>query len=116
MYRTARIWDVRTGKPLGEGLSHVNEVTTAEFSPNGQLAATASLDCTVVVWDLITRQPLMEPLRHSGFARDVAFNPDGSRLLTLGDPVAVGIWDIRTGSALPLRFSLETGVNFIPWV
>jgi eukaryotic-like serine/threonine-protein kinase len=48
--RTARIWDVTSGKPLTPPLLHDGAVEHAAFSPDGTLLATASLDSQARVW------------------------------------------------------------------
>jgi WD40 repeat protein len=52
--RTARLWDVETGKPIGEPLKgHTNSVYSAAFSPDGKRIVTASLDNTARVWEIL---------------------------------------------------------------
>ncbi len=48
---TARIWDVVTGKQLAELKGHEEDVTAAQFSPDGKKIITASLDGTAKIWD-----------------------------------------------------------------
>ncbi len=51
---TARVWEARTGKPLGEPLKHEGAVASAQFSPDGERVVTASWDTTARVWDVLT--------------------------------------------------------------
>ena len=39
---TARVWDTRSGQPLGEAIKHEREVWSAVFSPDGRRVVTAS--------------------------------------------------------------------------
>ena len=55
---TARLWDVRTGQPVGERLTgHEDALTHLAFSPSGDLLATASDDGTARLWPLTARTP-----------------------------------------------------------
>jgi hypothetical protein len=47
---SACVWDARTGYALMEPLLHGGRVLRAEFSPNGSLAATLSVDHTLRLW------------------------------------------------------------------
>ena len=116
---TARLWDARTGAPIGEPLRHTAEVLKAIFSPDGRRVATASADSTARVWDTHTGLPVTPPIRHADSVPDLAFSPDGTRLATVSDDKTVGLWDATTGqsisSAWPLKFSDgTTAVCFSP--
>jgi hypothetical protein len=49
---TARIWDARTGAPIGQPLQHKDTVWAANFSPDGTRIVTASGDHTARIWDV----------------------------------------------------------------
>ncbi|MFG2736424.1 trypsin-like peptidase domain-containing protein [Streptomyces harbinensis] len=100
-----RLWDTRTGQPLGGPLTHDGEVYSVAFSPDGSTLASAgsSLDGEkgeVRLWDTRTGQPLGGPLTHDGEMPSVAFHPDGSTLASVtigGWDSEVRLWDTRTG-------------------
>ena len=62
---TARVWDARTGQPVGAPLQHVGAVSAAAFSADGTRVVTASDDNTARVWDARTGQPVGAPLQHA---------------------------------------------------
>jgi WD40 repeat protein/tRNA A-37 threonylcarbamoyl transferase component Bud32 len=100
---TARLWDVATGKPLGDALQHADSVIAVVFSPDGTKLATASHK-TARVWDVATGKPLGDALQHAGSVIAVAFSADGTKLAT-----ASHLWDVATGK--PLADALQHEAN-----
>jgi WD40 repeat protein len=60
---TARIWDARTGEPIGKPLQHADSVLQAAFSPDGTRVLTASVHEKARIWDARTGEP---SARHCG--------------------------------------------------
>ena len=114
---TARLWDARSGKPLGEPLRHEGFVTAVAFSPEGDRVLTGSADNTARLWDPRSDKPLGEPLRHGNWVTAVAFSPEGDRVLTGSQDNTARLWDARSGKPLgePLRHeNWVTAVAFSP--
>jgi len=90
--KTARAWDVATGKELVR-LGHDDTVDVVAFSPDGARLLTASRDKTARVWDAATGKELTR-LGHDGEIFAAAFSPDGSRIVTasLDSPMAPPCW------------------------
>jgi WD40 repeat protein len=64
--KTARVWNVATGKAIGEPMRHDSYVRSAQFSADGQRVVTASEDNTARVWDATTGKAIGQPMRHDG--------------------------------------------------
>ncbi|WP_030453279.1 hypothetical protein [Herbidospora cretacea] len=101
---TVRIWDARTGTPIGKPLTgHTSAVTSVAFSPDGSRLASGGSggDGTVRIWDARTGTPIGKPLnRHTSGVTSVAFSPDGARLASGSRDGTVRIWDARTGTPI----------------
>jgi WD40 repeat protein len=90
--RTARVWNVRTGKELLVLRGHKRALTSARFSPDGRFVITASRDHDARIWNLSTGKSTALT-QHSGLVSDAEYSPDGRFIVTAG-PVA-GVWDVR---------------------
>jgi WD40 repeat protein len=115
--KTARVWDVTTGKPLTSPLEHQDLVVSAVFSPDGTRVVTASHDKTARVWDAATGKPLTSALEHKGQVWSAAFTPDGTRVVTASEDRTAQVWDAATGKPLtsPLKHTGQVkSVAFTP--
>jgi serine/threonine protein kinase/WD40 repeat protein/Flp pilus assembly protein TadD len=89
-----RLWEVPSGKPLGERPLDGDGVT--RFSPDGRVVA-ASANLGVRLLDADTLAPLPDGfLAHPDPIQDVAFSPDGAFLLTGHETGSAQLWDVAT--------------------
>jgi WD40 repeat protein/tetratricopeptide (TPR) repeat protein len=102
--KTARIWDLETGRPTVPPLRHAQTVYRAVFSPDGTRVVTAGFDYSARVWDAVTGEPVTRPLPLDNMGHYAAFSPDGRRVLACGGKV-VRVWDAATGAPIipPLK-------------
>jgi WD40 repeat protein/serine/threonine protein kinase len=111
---TVRLWDISTalnagvaaGRPVGEPLTgHTDWVWDVEFSPDGQMLASASNDGAVRLWDISTAlntgvaagRPLGRPLTgHTDQVWGLSFHPNGRILASSSRDNTIILWDIIT--------------------
>jgi WD40 repeat protein len=91
---TARVYDARTGKPVGPPRRCGGAVTSVAFNPSGTLLLTASRDGKARFWDVVTGKPLGAALRHGGPIRCVAFSPSGKQALTASEDMTACLWPV----------------------
>jgi WD40 repeat protein len=91
--KTARIWEIATGRELAVLRGHDGDVSSAAFSPDGSRAVTASLDNTACIWDIATATQIAVLRGHDGDVSSAAFSPDGSRIVTASFDKTARIWD-----------------------
>jgi WD40 repeat protein len=102
----ARIWDVDTGKQVGQLVLSTgrtqfgffwNRPQSVAFSPDGQRIAVGFTDDLVGVWDVTGGEERLNLSGHRGQVKDIVFSPDGTELATAGNGSAVILWDLATG-------------------
>jgi eukaryotic-like serine/threonine-protein kinase len=99
--KTARLWDVETGRPIGPALEHNGAVVGVTFSPDGRTLLTITFRGVLRFWDAATGQPIGPPLMHRGFIptgrtddrHAVVFHPSGRTALSAGE--TAWLWDVR---------------------
>jgi WD40 repeat protein/formylglycine-generating enzyme required for sulfatase activity len=90
--RTARLWDVATGKELQRYVS-LTPVNFVCFSPDGRRVLTGSN--VVQLWDAQSGMKLQQLLAPASAMAPAHFSLDGTQVLTLN-----GLWDAGTGKEL----------------
>jgi WD40 repeat protein len=88
------VFDVSTGRLLGEFVGHKQGVRSAAFSPDGRTLASASDDGTLKLWNVATQQELLTHHRVGASMAAVMFSPD-NRMLVVGDVPFSGSAGIR---------------------
>jgi len=87
-----RLWDVTSGRPIGQALTgHTGKVTSLAFGPDGEMLASGSEE--VILWDVVSGQRIGQPL--TGPAESLVFSPDGKTLAS-GRSRAIILWDVTT--------------------
>ena len=80
-----RVWDTATSRELFSLEGHDAPVVAVDFSPNGKLIATGSVDHTARLWDAATGKSVGVFRGHSCGISTVLFSPDSQRVLSLGN-------------------------------
>lgn len=119
------IWDVQSGKPLGDLRCPMVSVDRVVVSPDGRWLAAAALDpwerdADVRLWDLAQRKLIYRLPPRFGKVSDMTFSRD-SRLLVSGGGVArwqnihasLQIWDVTNGKEVCAFFGHEEPVTCV---
>jgi len=101
-----RLWETRTGAPVGLPLRHLHPVRAAVFSPDGRLVLTGCFDHKARLWDLVPAVPL----RDHRSLRAAAFSPDGTQILTGGWDGAARLWSVANSGLSVSRLEHRDGV------
>jgi WD40 repeat protein len=115
--KTAQVWSVETGKPVGAPLRHGAVVNHVVFSSDGKFIATASMDNTAQIWEAQSGAAYGMPLLHDRPVSYVAFSPDGKLVATASVDKTARVWIVATSKRLgvPLQHGdLVNQVAFSP--
>jgi serine/threonine protein kinase/WD40 repeat protein/thiol-disulfide isomerase/thioredoxin len=114
---TARVWNAETGQLLIT-IEHSAAVGDACFSPDGELAFTATTAASSFqgagqrgrTWDARNGRPLSQPFGVGNTFRRVLrpFSPDGRKYVSTTDSAAI-VWDSKTGEQLVRLTPLDGG-------
>jgi WD40 repeat protein/DNA-binding XRE family transcriptional regulator len=101
--RTARLWDIQTGKVIRQ-FNHDDQVRLVAFSPDGRYALTGDehvrdAGLRVRLWNLQTGEEVREFVPPAPIYTSI-FSTDGKYLLMGCIDATVRIWDWRTGQAV----------------
>jgi WD40 repeat protein len=93
-----RVFDLASGRVIGEISMGDGEITSVAFSPDGKRIATGGTTKEIWIWDTSS---LLETTALQGATdtiRRVAFSPDGILVAAGGDDKVVRIWSAQTGN------------------
>ncbi|MCI0539328.1 MAG: hypothetical protein L0Z50_29320 [Verrucomicrobiales bacterium] len=116
------VWRTGTGEKAASipaqpnAIEHTGTIAELDFSPNGQILATASWDHSVRLWSFSSGQRLQTLLGNPSEIWTLGFAPDGNSVITGGKDGVVRRWPtnpatkekIYEGNWMPIRFS-KTG-------
>jgi WD40 repeat protein len=71
---------------------HEGAVNSVQFSPDGKLIASGSLDHTVKIWNVETGNLIETLIGHEGAVNSIMFSPDGSRLISGSSDRKIKVW------------------------
>jgi WD40 repeat protein len=93
------VWDVKRARASPALMKHRDQVTGAEFSPDGSKVLTRS--STATIWDLQTGKQVSFVKQRPDVAIDAArFSPDGRKVVTVSSNGVIQVWDASTGGSL----------------
>jgi WD40 repeat protein len=100
--------DTAAGRELPPLGGRAARVASAQFSPDGRLAAAGGFDGTIGIWDTATGRELR--VLHTGPIFALAVSPDGRVIAAGGQDGTIKLWDVASGH------ELHTLVGHAAWV
>lgn len=94
--RTARLWDVHSGRRISVLEGHDEMVAVVAFSADGRRVLTGSGDKTVRLWDPSSGRQVRVLTGHRGPVTEASFSSDGLQVLTVSIDGFARLWDLAT--------------------
>jgi WD40 repeat protein/serine/threonine protein kinase len=103
--KTAQVWEIATGRPVGPSLRHDAFVYSAAVSSDGRWVVLVLKGGTAKLWEVSTGQAVGEPLRHGDSMFSAKFSPDGKWVVTASGDGTARVWETATSRPIskPLR-------------
>jgi WD40 repeat protein len=79
---------------------HSGYVTSTAFSPDGELALTASYDQTARLWSVSDGRFLGPAMMHAGRVKRAIFSADGTLVMTKTEDGIAAVWDVASRQRL----------------
>lgn len=108
---TLQFWDIEADRFIPTSADHQDTVTDVQFSPNGELVASASEDGTVKLWDAETGTLLATHDQHQDAVTSISFHANGS-LIASGDRSGqIKLWTYSQQSIKPSSYQLHPDIE-----
>jgi WD40 repeat protein len=115
---TIRLWDVSTGKQVGEPMTgDQNSVLSVAFAHTHPWIVSGGTDGKVRLWDADRYQPIGNPLEgHQDWVHGVAFSPDDKWIVSAGADDSLRLWPAPTDDLTGLVCNkLTTNMSHQQW-
>ena len=116
--RTARIWDLESGKELYRLEGHEDNVNCIAYSPDGKRLVTGSNDNNIVLWDIESGRKLKVFEGHKNIVTSLAFSNSGRLIASGSYDGTVRIWDLGSGKTMKVlgdeKLDAVRAVTFLP--
>jgi WD40 repeat protein len=91
--KTARIWDVVSGRELMVLRGHQDAIWSVSFSPDGKRILTGSDDRTARLWDAVSGAPIALLRGHQDEVWNASFSSDGKQIVTTSKDGTAILWN-----------------------
>ena len=92
--KSAKLWELSTGREVRSFLGHKASVNSLDFSHDGKYLITGNGDNTAKIWDVATGKEIHSVQPDEERLTDVVFDPKGRFFITVGFGNKAIVWDM----------------------
>jgi WD40 repeat protein len=112
---TALIWDAGYEEPVIVLQGHDGAINSVDWSPDGSMLVTASMDGSARIWDAHTGQESLLFGRHDGRVSQALWSPKSDLIASAGEHGTVRLWDAGSGDQVRLIEPETESVWSLAW-
>jgi WD40 repeat protein len=94
--KTAKLWQLSTGREVRSFLGHEATVNNLDFSSDGKYLITSSADKTARIWEVLSGKEIFKTEAESKILTDVAISPDTRFFVTAGYGDSARVYDFHS--------------------
>jgi WD40 repeat protein len=98
--KSAKLWELSTGREVRSFLGHEASVNSLDFSSDGKYIITGNGDQTAKIWDVATGKEVLSVHPDQERLTDVAFDPKGKFFVTVGYGRKARVWEFPSGKKI----------------
>ena len=91
--KSAKLWELSTGREVRSFLGHQFSVNSLDFSSDGKYLITGNGDQTAKVWEVATGKEILSIHPDKERVTDVVFDPKGKYFITVGFGRKAFVWE-----------------------
>lgn len=110
------LWDLTSGKEVGQLPAQESLVWSVAFSPDGSKIATGSYKKEARIYEAKGGKELAVLSGHKNWITAVRFSPDGKHLATGSEDATIKIWDVSSGKEVATLEGHEATVRDLVFV
>jgi WD40 repeat protein len=98
--KSAKLWELSTGREVRSFLGHQFSVNSLDFSSDGKYLITGNGDQTAKVWEVATGKEILSVKPDKERLTDVVFDPKGKYFVTVGFGRKAIVWEFPSKKKL----------------
>ncbi len=111
--KSAKLWDLNTGREVRSFLGHEGSVNCISFTHDAKFMVTSSSDNTAKLWNVSTGENIFTTPVADKFLTAAVFSPDSKYFFTGGYPSEAHVWDFETKKIIKaLKVNADQGLGY----